>query len=289
MPRAAWLAVVVLLLLFVVQAWVAAVRDSVTIDEFGNLPVGLYAWYTGDFAMDPINPPHSRMIAALPLLVRPPAFSPPAGTGRMGARLPLDGAQRGRLPVRILAGPRHDHSRWPSGSAALVVVWARRLYGWRAAVAAAFVYSFSPTMLTHGHLVTLDLSGALGFTATAFTVWRMLDGRTQRRDDRGRHARDRVVAQAARGSSGRCWSCSWSPSRAHGARRAARGLGEARVHRGRRLGRRDQRRAICFAERLRLSTRPILRRTVLSRGYERRRRGCDCRCRWRSSTASTWR
>jgi len=58
---------------------------------------------------------------------------------------------------------------------ALVVVWSRRLYGWRAAVAAAFVGLQVAGDDRPGHLVTLDLPGALGFAATAFAVWRLLD------------------------------------------------------------------------------------------------------------------
>ena len=65
---------------FIVQAMAAARRDSVTIDEFAHLPVGLYALSTGDLSLDPINPPHTRMLAALPLLLDPPAFDPPPGT-----------------------------------------------------------------------------------------------------------------------------------------------------------------------------------------------------------------
>src|SRR5512134_479936 len=75
---AAW-AAAALLAIFALQASVAARRDSVTIDEFAHLPVGLYALYTGDLSLDPINPPHTRMLAALPLLLDPPAFDPTPG------------------------------------------------------------------------------------------------------------------------------------------------------------------------------------------------------------------
>jgi len=56
----------------------------------------------------------------------------------------------------------------------LVFVWANALYGAEAALAALFLFAFSPAMLAHGHLVTLDMAGALGFTLTAFTTWRLL-------------------------------------------------------------------------------------------------------------------
>src|SRR5262249_43538359 len=77
MPWTARAVIGALIVCFVVQAWSAAVSDSVTIDEFVHVPVGLYVLFTGDLSLGPINPPHTRMIAALPLLFRAPAFDPP--------------------------------------------------------------------------------------------------------------------------------------------------------------------------------------------------------------------
>jgi hypothetical protein len=168
------LAVAGLLAIFVLQAWTAACWDSVTIDEFVHLPIGFYALITHDLSLDPINPPHTRMIAALPLLASPPAFNPKPDTPAWGLGYELmqrnaEHYQEIFLPARamiivlaVLLG-------------LLVSTWAAALYGPVAAVCAAFVYAFSPAMLAHGHLVTLDLSGALGFTATAWAVWRMLE------------------------------------------------------------------------------------------------------------------
>jgi hypothetical protein len=72
MPSArALLVALILLVCFAVQASIAARRDSVTIDEFVHLPVGLYALYTGDLRSDPINPPHTRQRAGIPAALRP--------------------------------------------------------------------------------------------------------------------------------------------------------------------------------------------------------------------------
>ena len=67
-PWPARAAAALLLIAFVFQAAWASRRDSVTIDEFVHLPVGIHALYTGDYSLDPINPPFPRMIAALPML-----------------------------------------------------------------------------------------------------------------------------------------------------------------------------------------------------------------------------
>jgi hypothetical protein len=172
-PWPARLAALLLLLAFALQASAAARRDSVTIDEFVHLPVGLYALYTRDFSLDPINPPWPRMIAASALLSHPPSFSPEPGTAHwsMGYQFMRDNADeyqalfvRGRtmiILVTVLLG-------------VLVFLWACELYGWQSGLAALAMFTVSPTMLAHGHLVTLDMSGALGFTATAYATWRML-------------------------------------------------------------------------------------------------------------------
>ena len=158
---------------FAAQAWLAAQRDSVTIDEFVHLPVGLHALATGDLSLDPINPPHTRMLAALPVLLAAPAFAPPPGASgwELGYHLMQANAERYHglfLPARamvialtLLLG-------------VVVAFWASELYGATCGLVAAFLFAFSPAMLAHGHLVTLDASGALGFTATAWAAWHLI-------------------------------------------------------------------------------------------------------------------
>jgi hypothetical protein len=171
---AARAAIACLLAVFAAQAWIAALRDSVTIDEFVHLPVGIHALRTGDFSLDPINPPHTRMLAALAVLPFSPRFAPPpdASDWQLGYHLMQANAARYQelfLPARaviialtLLLG-------------LLVALWARELYGAASGLIAAFLFAFSADLLAHGHLVTLDASGALGFTATAFAVWRLVE------------------------------------------------------------------------------------------------------------------
>jgi hypothetical protein len=172
-PGWARAAATLLLIAFVLQAAWAARRDSVTIDEFVHLPVGLHALYSGDLSLDPINPPFPRMIAALPMLFATPAFAPDEGTPLWGLGYhfadrnsdeyqELFVAARGMIVfVSVLLG-------------FLVWHWASSLYGWQSGLIALALFSFSPTMLAHGHLVTLDMSGALGFVAASYSIWRML-------------------------------------------------------------------------------------------------------------------
>ena len=165
-----------LLAIFFVQAYIGAKRDSVTIDEFEHLPVGLYALHTNDFSMDPINPPLLGMIAAIPLLIVEPEFpyqtyNDPGhwGLGYLFMKHNVESYHDffiyGRVMVILLAVVLG----W------LVFLWACRFYGWQAGIIALFLFSFSPSMLAHSHLVTLDLAGALGFTASMVATWLLLE------------------------------------------------------------------------------------------------------------------
>src|SRR5690242_613073 len=68
-PRLVRLIQALIFLVFVEEASVAALRDSVTIDEFVGLPVGLYTLQALDFRSESMNPPFFRSFAALPLLL----------------------------------------------------------------------------------------------------------------------------------------------------------------------------------------------------------------------------
>ncbi len=168
------IAAAALLAAFAVQALVAARRDSVTIDEFLHLPVGLYFLYTRDFRPDPINPPLARMVAALPLLRHPPAFDPQPGMPAWGMGYLFERRNRAHYH-ELFVEARTMIVAMALLLGALVFWWAHRLYGRPAALVALWLYAFSPNLLAHGHLVTLDLAGTLGFFASAMALWHMLE------------------------------------------------------------------------------------------------------------------
>ena len=67
-PAVRLVAVVILLGFFAVHGLVAARTNTPTPDEFAYVPEGYYHWRTGDFGLDPTNPPLLKMAVALPLL-----------------------------------------------------------------------------------------------------------------------------------------------------------------------------------------------------------------------------
>ncbi|MGH7859509.1 MAG: ArnT family glycosyltransferase, partial [Candidatus Binatia bacterium] len=162
-----------LLVAFVVQASIAAVRDSVTIDEFVGLPVGLYTLRTGDVSTPSMNPPFFRTLAALPLL-RGPEFTPDPDSPHweMGTRFMIENAHGYHslyVPARCVV------ILFATLLGALVFFWARELYGVSSALVALGLFAFSPSLLAHGHLVTLDVAGALCFTLTLYLTWRLIE------------------------------------------------------------------------------------------------------------------
>jgi hypothetical protein len=65
--------------------------------------------------------------------------------------------------------------------ALVVYAWARALFGPPAGLLALALAVTCPTLLAHARLVTTDLPAALGFTATAWLVWRWLNAPSWRR------------------------------------------------------------------------------------------------------------
>jgi len=171
---------VALLVVFAVQALVAARRDSVTIDEYIHLPIGLNALHTGDLRQDPINSHVPRMIAALPLLVDPPSFAPPPGTVVWGLGNHFMEANAERYQA-LYVKSRTMIVLLSLLAAGVMARWAFDLYGMRAALASLALFAFSPSLLAHGHLVTLDMAGTLGFLLALYANWRLLDAPSLRR------------------------------------------------------------------------------------------------------------
>jgi hypothetical protein len=62
----------------------------------------------------------------------------------------------------------------------LTVVWTRRLYGPRAMVLGAWLFTLSPNLLAHGALATMELPLVAGMTAMFLLFWRFLQFRDRR-------------------------------------------------------------------------------------------------------------
>src|SRR5262245_8565269 len=170
---------VTLMVAFALQGLIASRRDSVTIDEFFHLPVGLNALRNGDFRQDPVNAHLARMFFALPLLVQPPAFSPAPGLNETQLGYDFLDANKARYQ-QIYEKVRPMVLLTALLLAAVMAKWAFDLYGADAALVALALFAFSPSLLAHGHLVTVDVAGTLGFLLALYANWRFLDSPSTR-------------------------------------------------------------------------------------------------------------
>jgi len=151
--------------------------DSATMDEVAHLPAG-YSYLTQkDMRLNPEHPPLIKDLAALPLLfikgINFPSELPDWKediNGQWGfgyhflyrAGNPADiMIFWGRIPmilILILLG-------------FYIFKWARELFGQKVALLSLFLFSFSPTFLAHGRLVTTDVGAAAGiFIATYYFI-----------------------------------------------------------------------------------------------------------------------
>ena len=172
--------VAVLLAAMAAQALLGMAVLNATYDETTHLPSGYTYLRTGDFRLNPQHPPLIKLLAAAPLLALDPALDledpgwqadPPDEWG-FGQRFLYAGDADallfwGRLPIVLLA----------LLMALYVHLWARDLFGARAGLLALFLCAFSPTVIAHGRLVTMDVGLATFSTMTLYHLWRFTRGR----------------------------------------------------------------------------------------------------------------
>ena len=154
----------------------ALARKSLTNDEFYNIPAGYYNLATRDFAINNVHPPFVRMIAAAPLLSLR-LNTPP----RQPAENAISG---GHETFSAFWFANLDHldqiafwSRVPMVALTLVLgviifLFARKLFGARAAILAVLLFSLEPTVLAHGRIVQTDVPAALFYLFFCFMLFR---------------------------------------------------------------------------------------------------------------------
>lgn len=175
-----FIAAIILLGMFV--AAVLSIRDdSTTMDELAHLPAGYSYVSQKDMRLNPEHPPLIKDLAGFPLLfIEGINFPSEAKSWRedvngqwdFGAELlyksrnPVDKMMFwGRIPmiiILVLLG-------------AGVFYWTKKLFGNKAALLSVFLFSFSPTFLAHGRLVTTDLGAAAGTVLATYFFLKLLE------------------------------------------------------------------------------------------------------------------
>ncbi|HZL38043.1 MAG TPA: glycosyltransferase family 39 protein, partial [Tepidisphaeraceae bacterium] len=159
----------------------AGQQDSPTWDETGHFAAGVSHWYNGDFTLYRVNPPLARLVATAPVVAlhRSLPFRRYSTNPGPFEREEFPG---GEFMARVI-GPGYFHlltiARWaciPFGVLGLLICffWARDLYGPAAGLCAASLWTFSPNVLAHGHLITPDVCAASFGALAGYLFWRWL-------------------------------------------------------------------------------------------------------------------
>lgn len=164
------------LLLFMFCMAVFSMKDdSLTMDEVAHLPAG-YSYLTQkDMRLNPEHPPLIKDLAALPLLfIKGINFPSEIKAWKEDVNGQWD---FGYHFLYHSKNPADKMIFWARIPMILILVllgfyifkWARELFGERAALFGLFLFTFSPTFLAHGRLVTTDVGAAAGsFIATYY-------------------------------------------------------------------------------------------------------------------------
>ena len=143
-----------LLALMGLQMFSVIWRKSITVDELVMIPSAYYHLVDGDFQLINEHPPLSKMVAAAPLL-----FVQPNEDANHSAfwdynvkKYPSIAfwSRAGMIMLTLTLG-------------VLLFIFARSLFGARAAVIAVALFSLEPTMLAHGRVVQTDVPAAFGY------------------------------------------------------------------------------------------------------------------------------
>ncbi len=152
-------------------------NDSLTMDELAHLPSGYSYLSQQDMRLNPEHPPLLKDFSAVPLLFMEGINFPEdsyAWQEKVNGQWDF-----GNEFLYKRGNPAEKMVFWGRIPMLLVLIvlglylflWTRKLFGNKASLLALFLFSFSPTFLAHGPLVTTDIGAAAGaFVATFYFV-----------------------------------------------------------------------------------------------------------------------
>lgn len=154
-------------------------RKSITNDEIVMIPAAYYHLVSGDYQVVNEHPPLSKIIAGLPLLFIQPNETPTSEfpkTLSSSDRTWMVQEHFWRTNLKNL----ETISFWTRVPAILLTValgvllfmFARDLFGDRAAVLSVALFAIEPTVLAHGRVVQTDIPAAFGFLLFFFMLRR---------------------------------------------------------------------------------------------------------------------
>lgn len=156
-------------------------RKSITTDELVLIPAAYYHLVTADFQLVREHPPLCKLLAGLPLLFIQPDELDPKQMDPSIRRADLEWSYATRFweDNRVRFDTISFWARMPMialtvALGVLIFVFARDLFGRRAALFGVGLFALEPTILAHARVVQTDIPAAFGFLLTAFALHRYL-------------------------------------------------------------------------------------------------------------------
>ncbi len=163
--------------------------DSATFDELAHTPAGYSYLSQRDYRLNPEHPPLIKDLAAIPLLFLNLNF-PKDHPSWVQEENPVwwlqfeFGSQflyhSGNNPDQIVFWSRLPMILLLIFLGWLLFYWARELFGNKVALLSLFLFSFSPTFLAHGRLVTTDVGAVLGVVLASYFWLKFLKSPTKK-------------------------------------------------------------------------------------------------------------
>ncbi len=157
-------------------AWSSS-RHSPSIDEVAHMAAGMSRWYFGRFDIYRVNPPLPSTVATLPVFLSNPRTNW-EGWG-------IDIRPEWHIGMRFMEenGPKafwyFTLARW--GCIPLILLggyfcyrWATELWGRASGFVALLLWTFSPTVLGNGAMITPDTTAASMGVVAHYAFWRWL-------------------------------------------------------------------------------------------------------------------
>ncbi|MEK7624443.1 MAG: glycosyltransferase family 39 protein, partial [Patescibacteria group bacterium] len=151
-------------------------RESATMDELAHIPSGYSYLRYLDYRLNPEHPPLVKALSAIPLMFMKLHFPTDHsswtddvnGQWTMGNQFIY---RSGNNADWLIFWARLGPIILTLLLTTLIYIWAKELLGDWWGLLPAYLFSFSPTILAHGHYVTTDIGAALGVVlATYFFI-----------------------------------------------------------------------------------------------------------------------
>ena len=173
------LGAVLIAMLHAFMAITATLEKSPTYDEPAHLTAGYSYWLKNDFRLNPENGNLPQRWASLPLLLSRPNFISLENQSWQRASEGMSSHQffyeRGNDFEEMLQRGRIMMALFSAALCFLIYRCSREFFGPVGGLLSEIIAAFDPTMLAHGALVTSDIAATLFFTASVWTIWRMLN------------------------------------------------------------------------------------------------------------------